>query len=116
MRTRESGMPDEEMWSGFFDPESILRKLGLEPNCGNVVDFGGGYGTFTIPATKIVHGVVHALDMDPEMIAATKAKVETAGLLNVRLQLRDFVSEGTGLPDGSFFSPAQTLAKLGLTE
>ena len=25
MKTRESGMPNEEMWSGFFSPEQALR-------------------------------------------------------------------------------------------
>ena len=101
MKTRESGMPDEKMWASFFSPAQTLAKLGLTGSCHDVVDFGCGYGTFTIPAAQIIAGVVHAMDIDPEMIAATKAKVEMAHLLNVRLQLRDFVSEGTGLPDGS---------------
>ena len=29
MKTRESGMPDEEMWREFFDAEAILRSLKL---------------------------------------------------------------------------------------
>ena len=60
MKTRESGMPDESGWSGFFAPELALEKLGLEPDSGDVVDFGCGYGTFAIPAAKIVRGSVHA--------------------------------------------------------
>ncbi len=28
MRTRESGMPEESVWTGFFDPAGILRTLG----------------------------------------------------------------------------------------
>jgi len=39
MKTRESGMPDEEMWQTFFDAEAILRSLGLDATCGDVVDF-----------------------------------------------------------------------------
>lgn len=54
MKTRESGMPDESRWSGFFAPEVALEKLGLNPDSGDVVDFGCGYGTFAIPAAKIV--------------------------------------------------------------
>jgi SAM-dependent methyltransferase len=100
MKTRESGMPSEEMWQGFFKPEEVLRKLLLSDGCGNVVDFGCGYGTFSIPAARIVRGTVHALDIEPEMIAATQAKAEAAGLQNVRTHLRDFVAGGTGLPDG----------------
>ena len=94
-------MPEENVWCGFFAPEAILKKLGLTPACGDLVDFGCGYGTFTIPAARIVAGTVHALDVDPEMIAATRAKAEAAGLDNVRSCLRDFVADGTGLPDGS---------------
>ena len=101
MNTRESGMPEEGVWGDFFQPAEILGKLGLEAECRDVVEFGCGYGTFSIPAAKIVCGTVHALDLDPEMIAATGAKAGAAGLDNVRTGLRDFVAEGTGLPDSS---------------
>jgi len=101
MKTRESGMPEEDVWAGFFDPESALRKLRLVPSCGDVVEFGCGYGTFTIPATRIVSGVVHALDIEPEMLAATKRKADAAGVDNVKTCLRDFVADGTGLPAAS---------------
>ena len=59
MKTRESGMPDEERWSSFFSPEETLIKLGLTDRCCDVVDFGCGYGTFTIPAARIVQGIVY---------------------------------------------------------
>jgi hypothetical protein len=58
MKTRESGMPPEDVWQGFFDPVVILDKLGLTSECEFVVDFGCGYGTFSIPAAQIVRGVV----------------------------------------------------------
>jgi SAM-dependent methyltransferase len=96
MKTRESGMPEEGMWVTFFTPEQVLRKLGL-PESGDVVDFGCGYGTFTIPAARITRGIVHALDIEPEMVASTRAKAETMALDNVRTELRDFVADGTGL-------------------
>jgi ubiquinone/menaquinone biosynthesis C-methylase UbiE len=98
MKTRESGMPGENLWATFFTPEEVLHKLGL-PTTGDVVDFGCGYGTFTIPAAKITSGTVHALDIDPEMAATTRQKAEAAGLDNVRTYVRDFVAVGTGLPD-----------------
>jgi SAM-dependent methyltransferase len=99
MKTRESGMPEESMWEGFFDPPAVLRMLQLSGSCRDIVDFGCGYGTFTIPAARTVAGVVYALDIEPEMIAATQAKAAAAGLGNVRTVLRDFVAKGTGLPD-----------------
>jgi len=93
-------MPDEAMWSTFFDPESVLRKLGLKAESGDVVDFGCGYGTFTIPAATITTGLVHGIDIDPVMTAATQAKAEQLHLANVRVHLRDFAASGTGLADG----------------
>ena len=91
MKTRESGMPPEEMWSGFFDPFTVLKKLELTANCRDVLEFGCGYGTFTIPAAQIIHGSIHALDIDPEMIEAANAKVLSSKVPNVNLQLRDFI-------------------------
>jgi len=44
MKTRESGMPEETTWQGFFDPPSILAKMGLTSDCRNVVYLGCGYG------------------------------------------------------------------------
>jgi ubiquinone/menaquinone biosynthesis C-methylase UbiE len=99
MKVRDSGMPDEAMWDGFFDPSSILSHLGLTPETSSAVDLGCGYGTFTIPAATTIVGTVHGFDIEPEMIAVTGSKAESAGLTNVQLHLRDFVAEGTGLPD-----------------
>jgi len=104
VKTRESGMPDESMWSGFFSPEQTLAKLGLTGSCGDVVDFGCGFGTFTIPAARIVRGtpgIVHALDIEPDMVETTRRKAEEARLTNVRVERRDFVADGTGLPDAN---------------
>ncbi len=101
MKTRESGMPDEEMWRGFFDPDAILRSLRLTPSCRDIVEFGCGYGTFTIPAARVVSGSVHALDIEPGMVAITQAKAAAEGLQNVQIYLRDFVQDGTGLSTAS---------------
>lgn len=94
-------MPDEELWKEFFDPDAVLKSLGLTSACRNAIDFGYGYGTFTIPAARIVSGTVYALDIEPEMVKLTQHKVEVNGLSNVKAELRDFVTEGTGLPNAS---------------
>ena len=99
MKTRESGMPDESMWQGFFDPPAVLRKLQLSGFCRDAVDFGCGYGTFTTAAARMLSGTVYALDIEPEMIAAVRAEAAAEGLQNVRTYLRDFVTDGTGLPE-----------------
>lgn len=89
------------MWQGFFDPHVLLKKLGLTEQCNSVLEFGCGYGTFTIPAARIVQRTVYALDIDPEMLAATRSKSESAKLSNIELRQRDFTVEGSGLPDRS---------------
>ncbi len=101
MKARESGMPDEQMWDRFFDPVSVLKRLGIQNLAGSIVDMGCGYGTFTIPAAQMNQGLVYAFDIENEMIATTQEKASEAGLDNVRAIQRDFLSLGTGLPDNS---------------
>ncbi|MGC8561546.1 MAG: class I SAM-dependent methyltransferase [Phycisphaerae bacterium] len=48
-----------------------------------------------------VSGTVHAFDIEGEMVEITRRKADECGLINVRTQQRDFVAEGTGLPDES---------------
>lgn len=72
MKVRDSGMPEEEMWSGFFDPEKILRTFGFGRGVKNIVEFGCGYGTFTLAAARLAAGTVHALDIEPEMVEAVR--------------------------------------------
>jgi hypothetical protein len=50
MKVRDSGMPEETVWEGFFDARHILSQLSLTDGQADVVDFGCGYGTFTIAA------------------------------------------------------------------
>ena len=101
MKVRDSGMPDEKMWEEFFDARGILVQLDFIDSQADVVEFGCGYGTFAIAAARLTTGNVFALDIEPEMISATAARAQSFGLANVRTRLRDFVTDGTGLPDGS---------------
>lgn len=102
MKGRESGMPDEAYWASFFEPEGILDRLMIaEGSSYNLVEFGCGYGTFSLPAAKRTCGLVTALDIEPEMVELVAKRAEAAGLSNVRSQLRDFVEQGTGVPEGS---------------
>ncbi|CAN5319814.1 hypothetical protein BH10PLA2_BH10PLA2_30390 [soil metagenome] len=65
------------------------------------MEFGCGYGTFTIPAAQLVGGRVFALDIEREMVAVTARKAAEAGLHNVVVNDRDFVETGCGRPDAS---------------
>ena len=101
MKLKESGMPEENMWKGFFKPDKILRKLGLNTSIENAADLGCGYGTFSIPAAKVVRGKVYAIDIELEMVKEIERKARENKLSNVEAILRDFVSEGSGLKDES---------------
>lgn len=101
MKGRESGMPDGSYWESFFNPRCILERLDCHGTCGDVLEFGCGYGTFTIPAAELVCGRVLAIDIEPEMIAETTKKALDADRLNVIAEVRDFVGCGSGRPDAS---------------
>jgi len=101
MKVRDSGMPEEGWWSTFFDPERILRLFGLAGEVGDVVEFGCGYGTFTLPAARLISGTVHALDIEPALVESVKERCAREGIGNVRARVIDFVAEGTGLPPNS---------------
>jgi ubiquinone/menaquinone biosynthesis C-methylase UbiE len=118
MKIRDSGMPDELHWGSFFDANRCLDALDFpaaitaasafdyvnDAACDStmdVVDFGCGYGLFAVAAAARKRGTVYAIDLEPEMIAATARKANSLGLTNLRTVMRDFAAAGTGLPDGS---------------
>jgi SAM-dependent methyltransferase len=93
---RDSGMPLVEQWESYFDAPGILDSLRFRQVSGDVIEFGCGYGTFTIAAARRTLGTFFALDIDPVMVAATGARVLQADLTNVVVQQRDFVTQGCG--------------------
>jgi ubiquinone/menaquinone biosynthesis C-methylase UbiE len=101
MKVRDSGMPDEATWERFFDAGEILAALAFTDPDMDVIDLGCGYGTFTIAAARLTKGMVYAVDIDVAMIEATAARAAALGLQNVKTIERDFIAEGTGLPDDS---------------
>ncbi len=101
MKIRESGMPDQDMWEEFFNAEKILATLEFDNRINDAAEFGCGYGTFTIPAAKIISGKIYALDIDPNMIRITREEAKKHKLGNVFTILRDFMAEGSGLEGNS---------------
>lgn len=101
MKVRDSGMPDEKMWSDFFDPAEVLATFGIYREVMDLVEFGCGYGTFTLPAAKMISGTVYALDIEPEMVKIVQQKCSDAGIDNVCSSIRDFVADGVGLAESS---------------
>ena len=94
-------MPEETLWSTFFDPEVILEQMEVSPDLHSIVDLGCGFGTFSVPASQIVQGTVHAFDIDEVMIRQLKEKTHRQNISNIELHLHDFIAQGSGLPDNS---------------
>lgn len=101
MKVRESGMPVEKQWECFFDAEKILKVMELDNNIDDVVEFGSGYGTFTIPASKVIKGTIYAIDIEQEMINRVIDRARDKNLNNIKTMLRDFVHKGSGLESES---------------
>lgn len=94
-------MPPREQWETFFDPAAVLKALGCRRLRGDCIEFGCGYGTFTIAAAPRVSGTLYALDIDAAMVNATVARVTQASLDNVVVEQRDLCVNGCGRPDAS---------------
>lgn len=98
MKGRESGMPEETYWASFFAAGAVVDKmLGPREMACDIVEFGCGYGTFTIPAARRTTGRVIALDIELAMISRVQEKALALGLHNIQTELRDFVAHSTGL-------------------
>ena len=89
------------MWDQLFDPDAILDGLGIHDLSENIVDVGCGYGTFSIPAARKNKGMIHALDIEKEMIQVVQKKASKARLRNILAVQRDIMMEGSSLFDNS---------------
>lgn len=96
MRVPDSGMPEQTYWESLFDVPGILDRLEIGRACGDVVELGCGYGTFTVPVAQRIAGTLLALDIDPLMVAQTHRRALAAGLANVRAEQRDVLAAGFG--------------------
>lgn len=101
MKVRDSGMPEEERWNDFFNVELILSELHLDSTVREVVEVGCGYGTFTIPVAKTIHGSLFAFDIEKEMLDVVACKLAQLKIANVKLVHRDILTQTTGLAENS---------------
>lgn len=101
MKTRDSGMPDQDWWESFFDADGILDALGLQHVDGPVVDVGCGYGTFTLAVAGRTSQPVIAIDIEPAMVDITVIKARQAGLRHVQGRVADVTEAALGVDPGS---------------
>jgi SAM-dependent methyltransferase len=100
MKLRESGMPEEAYWETLFDVPLILERLGVDARLRNVVEFGCGYGTFTIPMAKRISGTVATFDIDEAMVERTRQRAAAARAYNILYFVRDVFADGFGNEGG----------------
>jgi len=75
----------EEACCHLSPPTAVLDQLPLRPDM-TIADVGCGAGFFTLPlAERLPCGRVHAVDSDPALLAAVRARASAAGRRNVTL-------------------------------
>lgn len=97
MKVRDSGMPDEKIWNSFFDLGVILNELLINSEVEHLVEIGCGYGTFTLPAAKLLKGNLYAFDIEKDMIDCVKDKAMEHQINNIVFSHRDVLAQTTGL-------------------
>lgn len=70
--------------------ESLFLAVGV---ASNLVKFGGGYRAFALSTACCTRYVDTVLDIEPTKVARVRQKSEAQTLLNVRAEVRDFVSQ-----------------------
>ena len=83
----------------FSPPTKTLERIGIQVGA-NVLDFGAGSGSYSIPAAQLVGptGEVYAADIHPLAIKEIRRKAEIKGIKNLHTILTDCE---TKLPDSS---------------
>jgi ubiquinone/menaquinone biosynthesis C-methylase UbiE len=94
-------MPAENIWTSFFNVNLILSVLQISSDIKNLVEIGCGYGTFTIPAAKLITGTLYSFDIEKEMLESVKQKLKNERIENVILEERDILTQTTGLTENS---------------
>jgi ubiquinone/menaquinone biosynthesis C-methylase UbiE len=89
--------PDRLKW---LPPSEVLALLSLTPDM-RVADIGAGTGYFALPIAREIglSGKVWAVDVEPEMLAKLKKKIESAGGLQ-NVELFEGEATKTSLPPG----------------
>jgi ubiquinone/menaquinone biosynthesis C-methylase UbiE len=82
-----------------FSPKKEITKMEISAGQ-QILDFGCGIGSFTIPLAKLVgpEGTIYALDKEPYALDVVKKNAKSEGLSNIETILSD---GETGLSDDS---------------
>lgn len=95
MKYRESGMPSEDMWDTFFSPTEVLIQMSINKDIKTLIDVGCGYGTFLLPASKLISDKVVGIDIETDMINICQEKIHYHDIHNIALIHGDISTEDT---------------------
>lgn len=95
MKYRESGMPSEQMWDTFFNPNEVLNKMGIDQHTRTLIDVGCGYGTFLFPIAERIGTKAIGIDIDPEMIEVCRNKIKDWDSSKIELIHGDISTDNT---------------------
>jgi SAM-dependent methyltransferase len=95
MKYRESGMPSEQMWDTFFNPEEVLEKMEIDKKIRILMDVGCGYGTFLLPMAELVSTKVVGIDIDEEMAKICREKIKDNNIAKIEVIHGDISAEDT---------------------
>ncbi|MBD2609237.1 class I SAM-dependent methyltransferase [Scytonema hofmannii FACHB-248] len=92
-RLPATSMPDTDWWEDLWpQPEKTLKDMGLQSGM-SVLDFGCGYGHFTIPAAQLVNpSLVVGIDIDLPILLQAQKKQFALELSNCIFLYQDFLS------------------------
>jgi SAM-dependent methyltransferase len=91
-------MPDARWWQALWpDPVKVLVEMGVPPGT-TVVDLCCGDGLFTVPLAGIA-GRVYAIDIDPDLLDRTRARVAATGATNCHFVVADAMRVDAVVPE-----------------
>jgi len=99
VKVRDSGMPERGCWESLFNVSLILDKMEINQDINSLVEFGCGYGTFTLLSAERISGNIVAMDIEDQMLKIAASR--TISKSNITFVKRDFIANGTGIPDNS---------------
>ncbi|WP_246057369.1 class I SAM-dependent methyltransferase [Leptospira gomenensis] len=94
-------MPDSEYWNGLFDVPLILERMELSRETGTTVEFGSGYGTFTLPLARMRKTRIVAFEIEADLVRDLVKKKEEEGLNDILPVEKDIIGQGTSLSANS---------------
>ncbi|MGH9786275.1 MAG: class I SAM-dependent methyltransferase [Terriglobia bacterium] len=106
-----SWLIDNPLRSLFISPRGLANRLPLSEGS-SVLELGAGSGYFSVElAGRLPRGRLELVDLQPEMLAKAKRKIEKRGFCNVGYHVQD---AGVGLPfPDQTFDVAVVVAVLG---